>query len=119
MSDEVDSFFDNLVRNDPDLIVQIKLARKRLDRSYQRWCPWGRCEISIDPVDNTTVSAIGVIGCGCDNLPGWKSKYYEGLPKPGFAVKPVGRYRGRIERKRRLTAELEAHQAEIRRIFNG
>jgi hypothetical protein len=119
MSDEVDSFFDNLVRNDPDLIVQIKLARKRLDRSYQRWCPWGRCEISIDPVDNTTVSAIGVIGCGCDNLPGWKSKYYEGLPKPGFAAKPVGRYRGRIERKRRLTAELEAHQEQIRRMFDG
>ena len=110
---ELDAYFDKLVADNPTLYQMIWRERAKLARSIPRPCPWGSCEICVDPVDNKIVSAIGPVGCGCDNLSGWKSSYYEGLPKPGWAAKPFGRHGGRIARSRKKTADHNRWRAEI------
>jgi hypothetical protein len=112
--------FDDYLRKqmeDPEFMKGYLHARKVMDRTYQVLCPWGRCEYSIDPVDNTIVTSIGPLGCGCDYFPGWKSKYYDGLPMPGFAVKPYGRHGSRIARKRKITAQHERWLDELVDLF--
>lgn len=78
---------------------------EREERLVERLCPFGTCVTLTDPADNTVFGGWGSVGCGCDSLPGWRSKYYDGLPKPGVALKPVGRHGSRIARSRRKHAE--------------
>lgn len=87
--------------DDPKFVAAMLKEREAFERSTRRLCPFGTCEISVDPRNNKVFAAVGLVGCGCDNLPGWRSKYYEGLPKPGWDAKPVGRHGGRIAQSRR------------------
>lgn len=113
----LDAWLDDLAQ-DPKIAEYMRQERERLDRGIPRNCPWGICEVLVDPIDNTITSTIGLVGCGCDNLPGWRSKYYEGLPKPGWNVKPVGRHGGRIARSRKKHRELKKYQQEIKRLLH-
>lgn len=100
----LDQFFADLAE-DKEFMDLLRVERDRLDRSFQRLCSWGTCEYSIDPVDNKIVSSIGIVGCACDGLPGWRSQYYDGLPKRGWNIKARGRHGGRIAQSRRKHAE--------------
>ena len=90
------------------------LARERGARAVSRPCPFGSCQVDIDPLDGTIVSAVGPVGCGCGNLPGWRSQHWDGLPKPGWTVKAVGRHGGRIAASRRKHAEHGRWLEELR-----
>ena len=114
-----DSFDDYIAKQmeDPKFMEEYLASRKVMDRCYHVLCPWQRCEISIDPVTNVIVTAIGPVGCGCDNRPGWRSKYYEGLPKPSWMAKPQGRHGGRIAAGRRREAEHEKFLDHLVEMF--
>jgi|JI10StandDraft_1071094.scaffolds.fasta_scaffold11205_10 hypothetical protein len=99
-SKKLDDWIEEMMK-DPKFVAALLKERAAFERSTRRLCPWGTCEVSIDPWNNKIFAAVGLVGCGCDNLPGWRSKYYEGLPKPGWDAKPVGRHGGRIARSRR------------------
>jgi len=88
----------------PELARAYSEARARYERAVARLCPFGNCEVLVDPIDRTVQGGMGPVGCGCDNLPGWRSRYYDGLPKPGWQAKPVGRHGGRIAASRRKHA---------------
>lgn len=113
--DEIDAWFENLL-SDKKLLEFLDQERKRLERGVPRNCPWGCCEILIDPLDNKIITSIGLVGCGCDNLPGWRSRYYEGLPKRGWNVKPVGRHGGKIARSRKKHREHAQYLRDMTRI---
>lgn len=113
----LDAWLNDLAE-DPVIMKYMIEERVRLGRGIARSCPWGICEVLVDPIDNQITSTIGLIGCGCDNLPGWKSKYYEGLPKPGWDVKPVGRHGGRIARSRKKHREHKQYQQHIKRLLH-
>lgn len=102
-AEEAEALLDWLeeMMSDDKFVTALIESREKYARSVARLCPFGTCEINIDPVDGKIFGAIGLVGCGCDVLPGWRSKYYEGLPKPGWDVKPVGKHGGRIARSRR------------------
>jgi len=80
-------------------------ANARGARSVTRLCPFGNCSVDIDPLDNAIIGAAGPVGCGCDNLPGWRSQHWDGLPKPGWHAKPNGRHGGRVAASRRKHAD--------------
>ena len=101
---DVDGILDHWMK-DPVFVRTLEHERIRLDRAIYRYCGWGTCEIAVDPVDNTVLWTVGLVGCPCDFYPGWKSKYVEGMPKPRWHAKARGRHGGRIQRKRRIEAE--------------
>ena len=72
-------------------------------------CPFGNCVVEVEAGTGLVHAAYGPVGCACDYLPGWRSKHYEGLPKPGWDVKAVGRHGGRIARSKRLRREYAAY----------
>jgi hypothetical protein len=115
--DEVLEQWLNNLLEDPEFMDSLKAHQKQLDRAEHKMCPWGRCEFSIDPLTNTIIGSIGLIGCECDLLPGWDSKYYEGLPKPRWDVKPVGRHGSRVQRSRRRNKRLRESLDQIHRIM--
>lgn len=108
---EIDDFFTRLME-DPEFVRILAQEREKLDRCYQVPCPWGTCEISIDPLTNRIEMSIGVVGCPCDNTRGWRSKYYQGLGKPGWNAKPYGRHGGKIAKSRRQVKDLERWRKE-------
>ena len=95
-------------------------AEARSARQVDRRCPFGNCATFIDPLDGKITGGFGPVGCGCDTLPGWRSPYYDGLPKPGWSAKPVGRHGGRVAASRRKAREharwLAAMEARIAAI---
>ena len=90
-------------------------ARAVYDRSEPHPCPFGACTVMVDPVTGKISGASGPVGCGCDNLPGWRSVHLAGLPKPGWNAKPVGRHGGRVAASRRKHADLATWQRELTR----
>lgn len=109
----LNAWLEDLAENH-GLMEFLEKERERLARGIPRLCPWGCCEVLVDPIDNQITTTIGLVGCGCDNLPGWRSKYYEGLPKPGWNIKPVGRHGGKIARSRKKHREHENYMNELR-----
>lgn len=101
--DELAEMLD-IDKTTPEFREAYAQAQARSERQVDRRCPFGNCWTWIDPLDRTVVGGVGPVGCGCDSLPGWRSKYYEGLPKPGWAAKPVGRHGGKIAASRRKHA---------------
>lgn len=83
-----------------EIRAAMREARARFARLINRPCPFGNCRVLIDPVDNTVEPFFGLAGCGCSMLPGRNARHYDGLPKPGWNTKPVGRHGGRIARSR-------------------
>lgn len=91
--------------NEPAFRAAFEASTAKYARAVTRICPFGNCTVDIDPVDRTIMGGAGPVGCGCDSLPGWRSPYYEGLPKPGWAGKAVGRHGGRIAASQRKHAD--------------
>lgn len=79
-------------------------ARARYARLAETRCAFGNCVILYDPVTRTPQGGFGPFGCAHEHLAGGNARHPEGLPKPRFAVKAVGRNRGRIERSIRRHA---------------
>ena len=85
---------------DPLIIQALADARARRDRLIEIRCAWGTCVELYDPVERVSTGGWGRSLCGCDNLPGWRSRHPEGKPKPAAAVKVRGRHGSRIQRSR-------------------
>lgn len=102
-------------RDSPTYAAVLARVREQYARAVARPCPFGNCAVDIDPLDNTIISGVGPALCGCDNLPGWRATRWDGLPKPGWSAKPVGRHGGRIAASRRKHADLARFQREMTR----
>lgn len=87
------------------------------ERAVYRPCPFGNCDTAIDPLGNTIASSAGPVGCGCDSLPGWRSRHYDGLPKPGWPAKPVGRHGSRIAASRAKHADHQRWLDDLHRYL--
>ena len=83
-------------------------AEAKFDRAVRRRCPFGRCIVDIDPLDGKIFGGMGDPYCGCDNLPGWRSKHYDGLPKPGWTGNARGRHGSRVQRSHRRRVAWQA-----------
>lgn len=75
-------------------------AAAQLEREIPVVCGWGTCVHWYDPMKGEITGGFGSPLCGCDNLPGWKSRHPEGLPKPAAAVKARGRHGSRVQRSK-------------------
>ena len=66
-------------------------------------CSWRTCTVYV--ADGEITGGMGDPLCGCDNLPGWKSPYPAGTPKPQAPVKARGRHGSRVQRSARRRIE--------------
>lgn len=103
------SWLDDLIGEEiaksPAFAKAYREAGEQMERAVRRRCPFGHCVCDIDPLDGKIFGGIGDPFCGCDNLPGWRSSHYEGLPKPGWSGKARGRHGSRVQRSRRRRRE--------------
>lgn len=65
----------------------------------KKLCPFGRCSIGVQ--DNVILFDSSPFGCECSKMDGRKPRHYEGLSKPRWNVKPVGRHGGKIQAAKR------------------
>lgn len=89
----------------PEIRRIIKEEQTIMDRSIDVTCAWGTCNHIYDPVAKHLVGGWGDVFCGCENLPGWRARHPEGLPKPSVPIKAKGRHGSRIQRSRRRKQE--------------
>lgn len=64
-------------------------------------CAWGYCTVETSSTTGKVIGGMGPVECPCDHLPGWKSQYAAGQPKPAVPVKARGRHGSRVQRSRR------------------
>lgn len=86
-------------------------ARERRKYGSQVRCAWGNCTHTLDQHGRVT-GGFGVIGCPCDNTPGWNRDRPEAMGKPSFNVKAVGRHGSRIQRARRRKRNVITFQGQ-------
>ena len=115
---EADEFL-SWIDNTPEFRAAYAQAQARADRQVDRPCPFGNCTTWIDPLDRTVCGGIGPVGCGCDSLAGWRAKHYDGLPKPGWNVKAVGRHGGKIAASRRKHAAHACWLTELAAVISS
>lgn len=84
----------------PEIVKAIKEEHDIIDRSLAVSCAWGTCTHIYDPVEKYLHGGWGDALCGCENLPGWRSRHPDGLPKPSVPVKAKGRHGSRVQRSR-------------------
>jgi hypothetical protein len=95
--------------------------RRDTNPAYEEWtkaqirtlCPYGYCTIWTCNICGKIDSAMGPIGCPCDLTRGWKAKRIESMGKPHPAIKPTGRHKGKIERRRREQKEYERRYGRL------
>lgn len=104
-----------ILRSDPKVAAALDRHEAQLDRVVPYVCGWGTCVADYDPVEKRILGGYGDPLCGCENLPGWRSRHPEGRPKPGVAVKARGRHGSRVQRSRRRRAGWKEWSDEHRR----
>lgn len=88
-------------RDTPEIRRMLAEARAQLGRAVAVDCAWGWCSNDVDPFDGVILGGAGPVMCPCENLPGWKSQYVAGRPKPPVPVKAAGRHGSRVQRSAR------------------
>lgn len=100
---------DLLADMSPAERAAIDAERRELDEALRVPCAWGLCTQEVSRATGKILGGMGPVGCPCDLLPGWRSKYPAGTPKPAAPVKARGRHGSRRQRaitRRRDLCEL-------------
>lgn len=84
--------------NDPGFQSALEEVRAELDAATQVPCAWGYCVNDVSATTGKLLGGFGAVCCPCDMLPGWRSSYPEGLPKPAAPVKARGRHGSKVQR---------------------
>ena len=109
----IDQLVSEYVAQSPEFAKAYREAGERYERAVRVPCPFGRCFCEIDPLDGRIFGGVGDSLCGCDNLPGWRSSRYEGLPKPGWTGKARGRHGSRVQRSKHRRREWQQMVSDV------
>lgn len=100
------SWIDDLIAEcGPEFAAAVEAELAELQAADRVMCAWGWCVQEVSSTTGKILGAVGPMACPCDLLPGWRSAYPAGLPKPPVPVKARGRHGSRRQRsvaRRRL-----------------
>lgn len=111
--ERADAWERRAAERDPLFAAELAEQAAREMRLVPVTCAWGWCTEGMDPIDGRLYGGGGPTACPHDHLPGWKSPYPQGRPRPATPAKARGRHGSRVHRSKRR------HQAPSYATFFG
>jgi hypothetical protein len=105
--------------HEPDILSDCEAYREWTKGWNHVVCPYGNCQIDICQYCSRITGGFGPILCPCDHTRGWKAKRVESMGKPHPPIKPTGRHKGKIERRRREMREFNQRMKRYGRLFDN
>lgn len=86
------------VLTDAQVRAACEARRAEIAAATQVRCAWVACVIDVSATTGKILGGFGVVCCPCNLLPGRRSPYPAGLPKPAAPVKSRGRHGSKVQR---------------------